>query len=118
MTDADPVSLFYPPSGYAGWLATLKTRIHNAQQKATQAVNRELVLLYWQIGCEILERQANEGWGAKVIDRLAHDLRNAFPEMKGFSPRNAGLRSGVARQPLCARGACTITVVPPAYASG
>jgi len=46
------------------------------------------VLLYWQIGCEILERQANEGWGAKVIDRLAHDLRNAFPEMKGFSPRN------------------------------
>ncbi|MFK4136097.1 YhcG family protein [Pseudomonas luteola] len=88
MTDAGPVSLFDPPSGYAGWLATLKTRIYHAQQKATQAVNRELVLLYWQIGCEILERQANEGWGAKVIDRLAHDLRNAFPEMKGFSPRN------------------------------
>ena len=46
------------------------------------------MLLYWQIGRDILARQAEQGWGAKVIDRLAHDLRNAFPEMKGFSPRN------------------------------
>jgi predicted nuclease of restriction endonuclease-like (RecB) superfamily len=52
------------------------------------AVNRELVLLYWQIGRDILDRQAEQGWGAKVIDRLAHDLRSAFPQMKGFSPRN------------------------------
>ena len=44
--------------------------------------------LYWQIGRDILERQAEQGWGAKVIDRLAHDLRTAFPAMKGFSPRN------------------------------
>jgi predicted nuclease of restriction endonuclease-like (RecB) superfamily len=51
-------------------------------------VNRELVLLYWQIGRDILERQAQQGWGAKVIERLAHDLRTAFPDMKGFSPRN------------------------------
>ena len=77
----------FPPD-YAAWLAELKTRIHNAQQRATLAVNRELVLLYWQIGRDILERQAREGWGAKVIERLAQDLRNAFPEMKGFSPRN------------------------------
>ena len=48
----------------------------------------ELVLLYCQIGRDILERQAQQGWGAKVIERLAHDLRTAFPEMKGFSPRN------------------------------
>ena len=83
-----PVSLTPPPSGYAEWLAELKRRIHAAQQRATLAVNRELVLLYWQIGGDILERQAQQGWGAKVIDRLAKDLRAAFPDMKGFSPRN------------------------------
>lgn len=83
-----PVSLTPPPEGYADWLADLKNRIHNAQQRATLAVNRELVLLNWQIGRDILARQAEQGWGAKVIDRLAHDLRSAFPEMKGFSPRN------------------------------
>lgn len=84
----DPVSLATPPEGYGDWLADLKGRIHNAQQRATLAVNRELVLLYWQIGQDILARQAEQGWGAKVIERLAHDLRSAFPEMKGFSPRN------------------------------
>ena len=82
------VSLTQTPAGYADWLAELKSRIHSAQQRAALAVNRELVLLYWQIGQDILERQSAQGWGAKVIDRLAHDLRNAFPEMKGFSPRN------------------------------
>jgi predicted nuclease of restriction endonuclease-like (RecB) superfamily len=51
-------------------------------------VNRELVLLYWQIGRDILARQAEQGWGAKVIERLAHDLRTAFPDMKGFSRAN------------------------------
>lgn len=88
MTDARPVSLIDPPHGYADWLTDLKSRIHSAQQRASLAVNRELVLLYWQIGRDILERQAREGWGARVIDRLAHDLRAAFPEMKGFSSRN------------------------------
>ena len=83
-----PVSLTPPPEGYTDWLTDLKLRIHSAQQRATLAVNRELVLLYWQIGRDILARQAEQGWGAKVIDRLAHDLRTAFPEMKGFSPRN------------------------------
>ena len=76
------------PPGYADWLSELKTRIHSAQQRATLAVNRELVLLYWQIGRDILARQAHQGWGAKVIERLAQDLRAAFPDMKGFSPRN------------------------------
>jgi len=83
-----PVSLVQPPEGYADWLADLKARIHAARQRASLAVNRELVLLYWQIGRDILARQAEQGWGAKVVDRLAHDLRAAFPEMKGFSPRN------------------------------
>ncbi len=83
-----PISLTTPPDGYADWLTDLKGRVHAAQQRATLAVNRELVLLYWQIGCDILVRQSVQGWGAKVIERLAHDLRAAFPEMKGFSPRN------------------------------
>lgn len=87
MTD-QPISLTPTPAGYSDWLQELKTRIHRAQQRAALAVNRELVLLYWQVGRDILARQAEQGWGAKVIERLAHDLRAAFPEMKGFSPRN------------------------------
>lgn len=83
-----PISLTPPPAGYADWLAELKHRIHTTQQRATLAVNRELVLLYWHIGRDILTRQVQQGWGAKVIERLAHDLRAAFPEMKGFSRAN------------------------------
>lgn len=83
-----PTSLMSTPEGYDTWLRDLKSRIHTAQQRAALAVNRELVLLYWQIGRDILQRQAEQGWGAKVIDRLSHDLRTAFPDMKGFSPRN------------------------------
>lgn len=87
-TSETPPALTPTPAGYADWLTELKARIHTAQQRAALAVNRELVSLYWQIGRDILERQARQGWGAKVIDRLAHDLRTAFPDMKGFSPRN------------------------------
>lgn len=73
---------------YGSWLAGLKQRIQSAQQRATLSVNRELVLLYWQMGHEILERQQAQGWGAKVIDQLAKDLMAAFPDMKGFSRSN------------------------------
>lgn len=83
-----PASLLPPPAGYVDWLADLKLRVHAAQQRATLAVNGELVSLYWQIGRDILARQTAQGWGAKVIERLAHDLRTAFPEMKGFSRTN------------------------------
>lgn len=76
------------PPGYTEWLAEVKQRVHEAQQRATLTVNRELVLLYWQLGRDILARQSNQGWGSKVIDRIATDLKTAFPEMKGFSPRN------------------------------
>ncbi len=82
------VSLLPVPEGYALWLDELKSRIHGAQQRAALAVNRELVQLYWQIGRDILQRQATQGWGSKVIERLAHDLRTAFPGMKGFSRAN------------------------------
>ena len=83
-----PVGLSAQPEGYSDWLSDLKGRIHGAQQRATLAVNRELVLLYWQIGYDILTRQTQQGWGTKVIERLALDLRAAFPDMKGFSLRN------------------------------
>jgi predicted nuclease of restriction endonuclease-like (RecB) superfamily len=80
--------IIQPPIGYIDWLSELKIKIHNAQQRATLAVNNELVRLYWQIGNEILTRQEKQGWGAKVIERLAQDLRTAFPEMRGFSRTN------------------------------
>jgi predicted nuclease of restriction endonuclease-like (RecB) superfamily len=87
MSDQAP-ALMPAPEGYSVWLNELKGRIHSAQQRATLAVNRELIELYWQIGSDILARQASQGWGAKVIDRLAHDLHTAFPHMKGFSRSN------------------------------
>ena len=76
------------PSGYGPFLEDLKARIQTARVKAALAANREMVLLYWDIGRRILEQQAKKGWGARVVDRLAGDLGRAFPEMKGFSPRN------------------------------
>ena len=84
------------PESYATFLAGLKSRIQAAQVRASLSVNRELVLLYWQIGRDILERQQRESWGAKVIDRLATDLKRAFPDMKGFSPRNLKYRRAFA----------------------
>ena len=74
--------------GYIDFLDGLKERIRAAQVRAALAVNRELILLYWQIGRDLQARQSGQGWGAKIIDRLASDLRHAFPELKGFSRRN------------------------------
>lgn len=76
------------PTGYAAILAGLKDQIRAARLKAGLAVNRELVLLYWRMGRQVLEQQMEEGWGSKVIERLAQDLRREFPEMRGLSPRN------------------------------
>ena len=73
---------------YEAFLHNLKNRIRTAQVRAALAVNQELVLLYWQIGQDILLRQEQQGWGTKVIDRLAKDLKQEFPEMQGFSSRN------------------------------
>lgn len=75
-------------SSYESFLRDLKSRIQTAQVRAALAVNRELVLLYWQIGQDILLRQEQQGWGTKVITRLAKDLSQAFPDIKGFSQRN------------------------------
>ena len=78
----------FSDANYSAFLNGLKERIRSAQVKAALAVNQELILLYWQIGREILTRQQTEGWGAKVIERLAKDLKREFPDMRGFSPRN------------------------------
>lgn len=73
---------------YHDFLRDLKARIHSAQVRAALAVNRELVLLYWQMGRDILARQKAGKWRSKVIDRLSADLRHEFPEMKGLSRAN------------------------------
>ena len=73
---------------YRAFLETLKERVRTARLQAARSLNQGLVLLYWTIGRDILAKQAELGWGAKVIDRLSGDLRHEFPDMKGFSPRS------------------------------
>ncbi|MCP2727902.1 DUF1016 N-terminal domain-containing protein [Symplocastrum sp. BBK-W-15] len=76
------------PSDYGEVLEAIASRVRSAQIKAVITVNREMILLYWNIGREILKRQSQEGWGAKVIERLSQDLKISFPDMKGFSRTN------------------------------
>src|SRR3990167_2106324 len=76
------------PRDYAETLRAIKQRIQQERLRVVLAANAAMVLLYWDIGRMILDRQERAGWGARVIDRLAADLREAFPDMKGFSPRN------------------------------
>lgn len=75
-------------NGYFELLAKIKHQIQHARIKAHLAANKELILLYWNIGKTILDRQKEEGWGAKVIDRISSDLKKEFPEMKGLSSTN------------------------------
>jgi predicted nuclease of restriction endonuclease-like (RecB) superfamily len=82
------VSDLFSAAEYATWLESLKTRVRETQIRAAVTANKELVLLYWTIGTEILERQQQQGWGTKVVDRLSQDLLSAFPSMKGLSSRN------------------------------
>lgn len=76
------------PAGYMETLGELKQRIQHERLRVVLTANSAMILLYWDVGRTILERQGSEGWGAKVIDRLAADLRDTFPDMKGLSPRN------------------------------
>lgn len=76
------------PSDYDAFLRDIKAQIRSAQVGAALAISRELTLLYWRIGREILERQNTHGWGAKIIIRLTADIQTAFPGIEGFSPRN------------------------------
>ena len=72
------------PTDYADWLADIKARVVATRQRSALADNAELIQLHWQIGRDILERQVQQGGGSKVIERLASDLRQVYPEMKGF----------------------------------
>ena len=76
------------PSGYLEVLEDIKEKVLAARIRASLSVNRELIILYWEIGRLILQRQEAEGWGAKVIDRLSVDLTREFPDQRGFSARN------------------------------
>jgi predicted nuclease of restriction endonuclease-like (RecB) superfamily len=76
---------------YNSFLVDIKTQIKISQQKAFNAVNQEMILLYFTIGKMIDNRQKELGWGAKVIDKLSLDILNEFPNMNGFSPRNLKL---------------------------
>jgi predicted nuclease of restriction endonuclease-like (RecB) superfamily len=73
---------------YSSLLSEIKSRIRTAQIKATLAANAEMIVLYWDIGKMILQRQQLQGWSARVIPKLANDLKNELPELKGFSERN------------------------------
>jgi predicted nuclease of restriction endonuclease-like (RecB) superfamily len=83
---------------YADLLNTIKARIRQAQTKASLSANAEMILMYWDIGRMIHERQQKKGWGAGVIPRLAKDIRNDMPEVKGFSERNIGYMIRFARE--------------------
>jgi len=84
------------PEGYDEFLVELKKNVQQTQLDAAQAVGRCLIPMYWRIGRSILERQERLGWGAKVIDRVAMDLRRSFPEVRGFSGRNLKYMRGFA----------------------
>lgn len=75
-------------TSYAKFITSLKTKIRSAQIKGAVAVNRELIKLYWDIGKDIFEKQEQEGWGTKVLERAAKDLQNEFPGIEGFSRTN------------------------------
>jgi len=76
------------PRGYPKMLSALKKRIGHERQRVAFAANTAMIVLYWDIGRMIRQHQDRKGWGSKVVDRLSQDLRNAYPDMKGFSPRN------------------------------
>ncbi|HBL17871.1 MAG TPA: DUF1016 domain-containing protein [Elusimicrobia bacterium] len=76
------------PAGYPEFLEDIKSRIRSAQVKASLSASRELILLYWDLGRSIVDRQQRDGWGKSVVDKLAADLQRSFPGMAGFSPRN------------------------------
>lgn len=84
------------PDDYAATLEDLKRQVHAARLRVQRKANTELLQLWWSIGRTILNRQAEEGWGSKVLGRLAADLRAEFPSMKGFSRANLFYMRGFA----------------------
>ncbi len=81
-------SLNSMPENYQTFIEKIKSDIKQERIKAHLSANSSMILMYWNIGNSILDQQNSEGWGSKVIDRMSQDLKTAFPDMKGFSPRN------------------------------
>ena len=77
-----------PQSDYQSFVKEIKEKIFHAQVNAMQAVNRELLSLYTDIGKSIVEKQEQLGWGKSVVENLAQDLQKEFPDIQGFSTRN------------------------------
>lgn len=73
---------------YGKFLNEIKSRIVSARIQAVRSVNHELIRLYWDIGKNIVERQEKYKWGDNIVEMLARDLKEAFPEARGFSDRN------------------------------
>lgn len=73
---------------YLDFIEEIKKEIENQRLNVVLNANSSMICLYWNIGKAVLQKQKEEGWGAKVIDRMAKDIKEAFPDMSGFSPRN------------------------------
>ena len=73
---------------YLEFIEEIKKEIQHQRLTVVLNANSSMICLYWHIGKEILQKQEKEGWGAKIIDRMSKDLKEAFPDMSGFSPRN------------------------------
>ncbi|MEF8731487.1 MAG: DUF1016 N-terminal domain-containing protein [Candidatus Accumulibacter meliphilus] len=91
MSDPAMPPLTRPPAvlaDYQDWLKTIKQRIHATRMKVALAANGELISLYYEIGAQIVDRESHAQWGSGFIDAFSHDLRQAFPEIGGFSSKN------------------------------
>ena len=73
---------------YIQLLESIKQRINGSQHQVAMYVNSELLFTYWHIGYALNQERDRQGWGAKVVDKLAQDLKQSFPTMKGLSKRN------------------------------
>ena len=88
----EAMSVVVRADGYDSWIRSIKERVQRARIKATMLANSEQILLYWDVGHDILAKQNSEGWGTKVVERMSADLKAAFPDMKGWSPRTLKYR--------------------------
>lgn len=104
---------------YLDFIEEIKKEIQTQRVAVVLNANTSMILLYWSIGRSILRKQKEEGWGAKVIDRMAKDLKEAFPDMNGFSPRNIKYMRKFAEcwtdSEIVQRGRCTNSMENPIF---
>ena len=73
---------------YKDFLNSMKDRLKTAQIRAALAANSELITFYWELGTDLIEKQKSYQWGDHFLEQFSHDMRQTFPEMRGFSVRN------------------------------